>query len=257
MAGALVEALDPVMFARNRLDFECDPWQEKFLRSTAAEIAVNCCRQSGKSTTAAIKALHVAVHRPRSTSLVISPTQRQSGQLLKKARHFLGMLTDQPDLTADSATNMELANGSVIVSLPGTDGGSIRGYTPDLVIEDESAFVSDAVHDAITPMLIVSRGQLILLSTPQGRAGHFFEACCSDDYGFERFVVTANDCPRIDRLRLERERRRKPSRYSREYMCAFLESDTQFFTYDEIEALFDTELRPLWPELNAEMDDAL
>src|ERR1035437_4701637 len=65
--------------------------------------------------------------------------------------------------------------GSRICSLPG-DPKTIRGFSaPALILEDEAAFVDDELFAAIKPMLAVSRGQLILMSTPFGRRGHFFD----------------------------------------------------------------------------------
>ncbi|MGB8841384.1 MAG: terminase family protein [Aliidongia sp.] len=249
MRAGLLEAVDPVAYGASRLSFIADEWQARFLRSTAPEISVCCSRQSGKSSTAAVKAVHVAKHKPDALVLIISPTQRQSGLLLRKARGLLRKAGADGELNSDSATTIELPNRSLIVSLPGNDD-SIRGYSaPDLIIEDEAAFTTDATHDALVPMLAVSQGQLCLLSTPQGRAGHFFQAHCGEDTDYERITVTAFDCPRISRDWLEKQRRKNPARFSREFMCQFLESDSQFFTYAEIEAFFDTSLRPLFPDL--------
>jgi hypothetical protein len=50
----LCHALDAALFAKDRLAFRPDPWQEQLLRSTSRWILLNCCRQSGKSTTTAI-----------------------------------------------------------------------------------------------------------------------------------------------------------------------------------------------------------
>ncbi len=249
MRIGMLEAVDPVVYAANQLGFVADDWQARFLRSTAPEISVCCSRQSGKSTTAAVKAVHVAKHKPDGLVLIISPTQRQSGLLLRKARGLLRKNEEDRELSADSATTIELPNRALIVSLPGNDD-SIRGYSsPDLIIEDEAAFVTEATHDALVPMLAVSQGQLCLLSTPQGRQGHFFQAHAGDDTDYERITVTAFDCKRIPRDWLEKQRRKNPARFGREFMCQFLESDSQFFTYAEIEALFDTDLRPLFPDL--------
>ena len=53
LALDLAHALDPVSFVQDRLKFEPDPWQAQLLRSRASWILLNCCRQSGKSTTTA------------------------------------------------------------------------------------------------------------------------------------------------------------------------------------------------------------
>jgi hypothetical protein len=71
-----------------RLGFEPDPWQARVLRSTAARMLMLCSRQSGKSTTTAILGLAEALVRPRHLVLVVSPSQRQSGELLRKVVEY-------------------------------------------------------------------------------------------------------------------------------------------------------------------------
>jgi hypothetical protein len=60
-------------------------------------------------------------------------------------------------------------------ALPGTQK-SIRGFSgAALLIVDEAARVDDALYYAVKPMLAVSGGSLLMLSTPYGRRGVFFE----------------------------------------------------------------------------------
>src|SRR3954453_7072230 len=77
LAVDLAHALDPVAFVQDRLKFEPDPWQASLLRSRARWILLNCCRQSGKSTTTAAVALHTAIYDP-GLILLVSPSLRQS-----------------------------------------------------------------------------------------------------------------------------------------------------------------------------------
>jgi hypothetical protein len=60
-----------------------DPWQNEVMRSAASRILLLCSRQSGKSTVAAALALAAALLQPRSLVLLLSPTERQSGELFK------------------------------------------------------------------------------------------------------------------------------------------------------------------------------
>ena len=78
-------ALDPVAFAVDRLGFTPDPWQAETLRLTGRNTLLNCSRQSGKSTTTAIIALHTAIYRPGALVLLGSPSLRQSRELFVKA----------------------------------------------------------------------------------------------------------------------------------------------------------------------------
>ena len=82
----LLTASDPVEFARERLGFEPDEAQAAVLRSGARRLVLNCTRQWGKSTLTAAKAVHRAWTEAGSTVLVTSPSERQSAELVRKAR---------------------------------------------------------------------------------------------------------------------------------------------------------------------------
>ena len=88
LALDLAHALDPVAFVQDRLKFDPDPWQARLLRSRAPWILLNCCRQSGKSTTTAALALHTAIYDP-GLILLVSPSLRQSKELFAKVAGFL------------------------------------------------------------------------------------------------------------------------------------------------------------------------
>jgi len=84
IAGDLALALDPVRLA-HRAGIEPDNWQAAALRSASPRLLLNCCRQSGKSTTVATIAVHAALFEPGALVLLVSPSLRQSAELFKKA----------------------------------------------------------------------------------------------------------------------------------------------------------------------------
>jgi len=160
----LAHGLDAVAFAEDRLGFGPDPWQARLLRSAARQLALNVCRQGGKSTTVAVLALHTALYVPGSLTLLVSPSQRQSRELFAKVMD-LRSLEPVEQLDEDNRLSATLTNRSRIVSLPG-DPKTVRGYSgPALVVEDEAGYVDDDMVQALRPMLAVSRGRLILMST--------------------------------------------------------------------------------------------
>ena len=59
---------------------------------------------------------------------------------------------------------------------------------------------------AVRPMLAVSQGRLIALSTPAGKRGWFYEAWIGGD-SWHRVKVAATDCPRISQAFLDEELR--------------------------------------------------
>ena len=80
----------------------------------------------------------------------------------------------------NNATEFSLTNGSTLYSLPPTD--SSRGYTADLVIVDEAAFVPDEIFDMIIePTVRHTGGKIVLLSTPNGQKGFFYRFFDPDD----------------------------------------------------------------------------
>jgi hypothetical protein len=209
------------------------------LRSTASQVALNVCRQGGKSTTVSLLALHAAIYQPGSLILLVSPSQRQSRELFAKVMDFLRQLEPVEQLEEDNKLSATLANRSRIVSLPG-DPKTVRGFSePSLVIEDEAAYVADEMVAAVRPMLAVSRGRLILMSTPAGRRGHFFDACMGGPW--ERVFITAKECPRISADFLAQERvTLGPLLFSQEYEGQFIDAQTSAFATDMIDrALVD------------------
>ena len=80
LAGDLRLALDVDHFARVAgLEGDLDGWQRQVLDAPEHKILLNCSRQSGKSTVAALLAIRTAIFEPRSLVLLVSPSQRQSG----------------------------------------------------------------------------------------------------------------------------------------------------------------------------------
>lgn len=217
-------SLDPVLWAREMFNIELDPWQIDAMRSRDKRMLFNCSRQSGKSTIAALKALHRVIYYPRSLVLLISPSQRQSSELFRKVLSLLNLMRNPPKLQEENKLSLTLSNGSRIVSLPSSEA-TIRGYSnASLIIEDEAAAVPDELYQACLPMLAVSNGQYIQLSTPRGKRGHFFHAWESQEW--KKIRITASDVPRISNGYLENAKRELGSRmYSQEFECAFLEDN--------------------------------
>ena len=243
----LALALDPVTFAREQLGFECDSWQAAVLRSPGKRLLLNCSRQSGKSTVAAILGLHTALYQPKALVLLVSPSLRQSGELFRKVTGLLGRMDVQPRLLEDNKLSLTLASGARVVSLPSSEG-TIRGFSDaTLIIEDEASRVDDTLYRAVRPMVAVSGGRLLLMSTPWGRRGHFFSEWENGGAVWERVRVTAAECPRISPLFLEEERQSLgPWFYRQEYECQFMDAVDSVFSYETVMAAITHDVTPLF-----------
>src|SRR5215217_5248616 len=243
----LALALDRVVFAK-RVGSIPDPWQEDLLLSSSGRALLNCCRQSGKSTMSAVIALHRALYHPGSLVLVLAPAERQAKETFGKvAAHYreLGY-----PISSDSyrKLGMELSNGSRVEALPGSEK-TIRGFSGvDLLLVDEASRVADELYYAVRPMLAVSGGRLLMMSTPYGRRGVFYEEW-THGQGWERYEVPASQCPRISEEFLEEERQALPRRiYRQEYECSFEDTEDAVFAYEDVQAAISSEVTPLFRE---------
>jgi hypothetical protein len=245
LAEDLKLALNRVFFAKI-LGLEPDPWQVDLLHSTSDRILLNCCRQSGKSTMTGVIALHRAIYHPRSLILCLAPALRQSQELFGKVLGFYRDLGRPVLPQSEGKLSLELENGSRIVTLPGSEK-TVRGFSgAALLIVDEASRVDDALYYAVRPMLAVSGGALIMLSTPYGKRGVFFEEW-QGGKDWEHYEVTAEECPRISAEFLAEERVALPARvFRQEYLCSFEEVEDQVFGYEEIERAMTDEIKPLF-----------
>jgi hypothetical protein len=245
------EANDPVILAR-RAGLEADPWQRDVLRSNARQTIMLVTRQGGKSTVSSIRALHTAEYAPGSLVLLLAPSYRQSKELFRKIKDAYAKLSNPSPLASESSLEMEFENNSRIVALPGKEQ-TIRGFSGvSLLIVDEAARVPDAMYQAVRPMLAVSGGSIILLSTPFGKRGFFFDVWDKGDALWHRTRVTAYDCPRIPKDWLEEERKQIGDFwFEQEYMCEFKDDVSAVFRYEDIMAAMDNEIVPDWSIRNA------
>jgi hypothetical protein len=188
----LALALDPSqILLRQRLT--PGPWQHDLLLAPHRPNLLNCSRQAGKSTTTAALAVHTALFQPKSLTLILSRTRRQFLELFRKIADAYKAVGSPFRLEQDSQTKMELANGSRVVCLPGREE-TIRSFSSvaQLII-DEAARVPDDLYRSVRPMLAVSQGRLVCLSTPFGKRGFFFIERTDDEPDWHRVQITRVD----------------------------------------------------------------
>lgn len=217
--------------------FTWDPWQRQVL-DHEGNITIRSGRQVGKSEVISAKAAKFASENPGTITLIIAASQRQSSLLFEKVR---GNIDRMGDIYAEppTLTRIVLKNKSRIYSLPaGRTGYFIRGFTIDMLIADEAAYIPETVWTAVIPMIAVSRkargmGYIVLLSTPFGKGGYFYSSFGDPD--FKSFHVSSEDCVRIPKDFLKKEKSRMTKEeYRREYQGEFTDDWHQFFPTDLI-----------------------
>ena len=233
-------------WVQKTLGFNPDPLQRLMLDTPVKRGVLNCSRQWGKSTVTAAKAVHNAWTNKDSLTIVVSPTGRQSGELVRKAARFAGKLGIQPKGDGDNEISLEFPNGSRIIGLPGTEA-TVRGFSAvSLLLVDEATRVSDELYLAVRPMLAVSGGTVWLMSTPCGKRGFFWEVWENGGPGWERIRATGAECPRIPGEFLKEEMSAMGERmFRQEYCCEFTEAVGALFDRDTIESAFSSDITPL------------
>lgn len=257
-------ATDPVSFAR-AVGFEPYDYQMDVLRSPAEQIALNWCRQAGKSTATSYIPVHQAIYQPKSLTLVLGPGERQAVLLLDKIYEVIGRMGRfSLRLEKENTQYLKMENGSEIHALPGK-GDTIRGFSDvDLIVIDEASRVPDSFYHAVRPMRAKGtrkkrRGRIVLLSTPAGKRGFFYQACVSTSGRWAYFEVPHQRVPHITEEFLADERAELPRQiFEQEYECAFLDQIGAVFTLDQIQrALSDATVEPLFglPSLTGPLSD--
>jgi hypothetical protein len=179
--------------------------------------------------------------------LLVSPSLRQSTEIFRKVIDAYKALGRPLPPRQQTQLRLELANGSRVLCLPGREG-TIRSFGGvNLLVLDEAARIPDDLYRSVRPMLAVSQGRLIALSTPFGQRGWFWQEWESDG-PWRRIRITWQDCPRITpQFIAEETRAMGPSWVQQEYECLF--TALEGLVYPDFEqALVDD-----WPEISGRL----
>ena len=233
-----------------------DEWQKDFLRCKGDKIL--CCgRQVGKSEICSADAGEWAAKNAGDKNVVIiAPTERQAYGLFTKTLNYLATHYSNLLITTGkhrpTKTRISLKNGVKIFCLPvGKEGLGIRFLTIHRLYVDEASRVPEGVWAAIEPALLTTGGEMILLSTPFGAVGEFYNVWVNKDGAYEsftRFSVTSEVVMRERKIcatwtektrskaliKLEQAKKRKSKReYAQEYLGEFVEDLHRYFN-DEL-----------------------
>ena len=208
-----------------------DRWQQEVME-TKGNMCLRSGRQVGKSTVIGLKTARFALDNQNKLIMVISKTERQAALLFSKILWNIHQIDKtQIKRGKDRPTKhiISLKNGSTIHCLPAGDTGfGIMGFTIDLLIADEAAFIPEEVWNSIIPSLALTRGNIWLLSTPFVKEGYYYN--CFSDPSFTSFHTSSEDCPRRDNEFLAHKKRTlTKAQYAQMYMGEFVDELRQFF----------------------------
>jgi len=242
---------DPVDFCQKWFNFTPTEYQARLLRDKSKRIVVRWSRQAGKTTTLALRAIWFALRHPKTLTLIVAPSLRQSMILADKLQDFLtGLPPSSRKAIIDKLqrTVIRFKNASRIVALPNSPN-LLRGYTANMCILDEAAFFRDdelVVYNVIMPMLSTTDGTLIVSSTPWSTDSVFYKMCMNPEYS--QHVVTWEDVVKaglVKREFIEEMRLSIPEeRFQREFESRFVEDIDAWLPQSLITSCIDAELQP-------------
>jgi phage FluMu gp28-like protein len=241
---------DPVEFVKVIFKFNPTDYQERLLRDESKRIVVRWCRQAGKTTTIALGAIWFALTNPKTLTLIVAPSLRQSmimGDCVQDHLNSLPGNLHDALIDKQQRTVTRFKNSSRIVILPNSPQ-LLRGYTAHKVILEEcNFFPADelVVQSVIYPMLATTDGTLVAASTPWNKDSVFYHMCQNNE--FSKHVATCDDVVKagiikqefIDRMRVELPY----ERFQREFEAEFVEDIDTWLTQSLIVGCIDSQLQ--------------
>jgi hypothetical protein len=198
----------------------------------------------------------MAVFHQDKTILLIADNFRGSKNMLSKIKiawlslpKWMLEILDIESLERESATEIKLKNGSLIVALPTTEHTG-RGYAASLVVVDEAA-INDKLEEgwkAIYSTTQAGGGKMVVFSTPKGNVGQFYKLYQESLSGKNTFVRTElpwNVHPEHDQKWFDEETKNMDEKQiNQELLCSFGGSGDTFFNNNTLDWLREIQAQP-------------
>ena len=136
------------------------PWQKEVM-ATKGNLILRSGRQVGKSEVISEKCKNYALNNPNKIVMVIAFVEKQALLIFSKILNKIHRESSGSILGgADKPTKhkISLKNGTEIYCFAaGETGYGIMGYTVDLLIADEAAFINEEVWNSVIPTLAATQ----------------------------------------------------------------------------------------------------
>lgn len=172
MKAAVLQARDSLDAFARLIGFPLLPYQSESLTLESKMTVLVAPRQTGKSYSLSVVALHRAARSRNQRVLVISAGEEAAKRLLRVVAEMAASSSAlQGSVLNETASVLTLTNGSEIRSVPASER-QIRGWTVDLLIVDEAAYVTDDVLlSAALPTTVARKDSRIESQASTRRSG--------------------------------------------------------------------------------------
>lgn len=238
------------VFAR-AVGHDLTDWQARALQLRKRTTVIVANRQSGKTSSIALKAVHSAFARPDQHVLVISSGEDASRRLLSVCAEIAATPLLGPSVIDEMAAQLTLSNRSTIRSVPSSEA-AVRGHSVDLLAVDEAAQVEPGLllSAAIPTTAARPNARIILAGSPGEPSGPFYDAARRGERGAEdteTFSWTLTDCTWIEASVIDAAREQlPPAAFAREMEGVFADvlGDERLIERSWIERAQDNVLEP-------------
>lgn len=192
----------PRGFAKGVLKMQTYHWQDAIFddANRPGAIAVRACNGAGKTTgiAAPLALWNACVYRGSLTVVTSSVFRQVKEQLFPAIRAHANRFPDWQFLE----TSITAPNGSRILGFSTDEPGNFEGFHNNhlLMIVDEAKSIPDAIFQA---MERCQPERTLLLSSPGGSTGTFYNAFGRHRKHYRQHTVTAFDCPHLSREWIE------------------------------------------------------
>jgi len=242
-----------------------DKWQQDFLDWKGHSVLCTG-RQVGKTYIHSRKAAERLINQRDCRIIVVSLTEDQAQLIMtltyleQNHRKMIAKGKRSP-----TKNRIQLTNGSQILARPvGNTGDSVRGFTGDVLIIDESSRMPESMFTAAKPTLLTTGGEIWQCSTPAGKQGYFYESFINKHNRYSVFHISSEDVianrqisdtwtmkQRTEALRLLDEEKHDMTelQYGQEYLGLFQEELQRLFPDYLIERRCKMKRKPINPHL--------
>ena len=197
-------------------------------------------RQVGKSILAEITSMYHCLQNQNFKVYIIEPSFTQADKIfievyqMCKGKQFYA-----------KCNNVKRAiyfkNGSEIRLFSEQQGiATLQGFTCNLLIIDEAAYLKSETIDAVMPYVNATKGPILMFSTPRAKAGPFYDYFCmgqsaenNNVYAYDWVKYDTSELLSPEKLELYRKTV-DPLKFRTYYLGEFLNNESAFFgNYDQ------------------------
>ena len=193
-------------------------------------------RQCGKSVLAEIISMFTCLSNQKQRCYILEPSFAQEDKIVNE---IYAMCKGKPFYwkTNNIRRQIYFKNGSEIRLFSAEQGEeALRGYTCELLIIDEACFISDSIINAVFPYVNVSKGPILLFSTPQGKSGLFYDYYCmgfsaetDNIFSYDWAIEDVSELLSPAKLELYRKTMDALA-FRTDYLGEFLDGQSRFFS---------------------------